>query len=283
MSALVIHVARFSPRSLPQSRLPIHAPKAKRCFAAAVSKSLTEQDLHDFEQNQADLRQSLRQDAAFLTKALYRTCLRSVRVIRPGNDHDELEFQRLEEDIKRDEMDDQKREMEIKSGVFSMTPPVDRDDELRSRGDYYHQFTWEQFHQESDCLFALDESMYGGRRSKLLNRLDGRDVDRFLFLLEKGNQDRQWLLQDMQFSDPYSNSFPKERAEDFKAKAYDYIRKSDLLQRYQQGMPINWEAQNRVVETDSDDEDEEDDDDEEEEEPAWFKEKFPHIVSKHDN
>ena len=245
---------------------------------------VTANDLETFDQHQVEIRRKLREEAAFLTKSLYRTCLRSVRLIRPGNEHDEREFQRLEEKIAADALDHEKRAMEIKSGVFSMTPPVDRQDELRSRAEYYWQHTREHFYQQSDCLFALDEAMHHHRRqqhSHLLARLDVGTVEQYLLLLEKGHTDRQWLLQNMQFDDPYQESYSTERAEQFQQKALDYIRKKDLLQRYRAGLPLPTEADTSQEADDDDDDEPQDDDGDAEEVPAWFKAKFPSMAPKH--
>jgi hypothetical protein len=69
-------------------------------------------------------RDLLLEEASFLTRSLYRICLRSVNVIRFGNDFDEKDFQRRDEEFSNP-----------RPGVISMSPPPNREDELRSRAE----------------------------------------------------------------------------------------------------------------------------------------------------
>lgn len=215
-----------------------------------------------FEQKQAQIKEELKEEADFLTKSLYRTCLRSIRHIRPGNEHDEAEFQRREE--KRLEEDPAKMEEDIRMGMFSMLPPVDREDELRSRAEYYHQYARENLVQESDCLPFEEEIM----------PLKEAHVSRFLHFLFKGEKDRKWLLKDMKFSDPYENSFPEQRARDFEKKALAYVRENEKVRQQLAGVPMYDEFLDQLVDEDDDDE-HEDSDSDGEEYPAWFREKYP--------
>merc|ERR1719401_3407226 len=84
---------------------------------------------------------------------------------------------------------------DLRVGVMSMMPPVDREDELRSRAEYYTQYARENILQESDTL----------RRELLWDR---RDVERFVDSVRRGDEHRKWLLRDMQFDDPYHSSTP---------------------------------------------------------------------------
>ena len=59
----------------------------------------------------------LLEEAAFLTRALYRVCLRSIRVIRWGNEVDEKEFEQREEEFRSQ-----------KPGIMSMAPPPNREE-----------------------------------------------------------------------------------------------------------------------------------------------------------
>lgn len=186
--------------------------------------------------------EALRDEAKSLTLALYRTCLRSVRLIRHGNALDEAEFKRREEE--RFGMLDTSR-----TNMLSMLPPVDRQDELRSRAEYYEQYTRENFVQESGCL----EGTWHEQR-----------IARYLYDLRRGEHQRTWLLKDMGFEDPYAG-WMEMRVEQFERNA--------------RAVQPNVLTTTSHVEADDDREEEEDDayawsDDEEEEErllPGWYK------------
>lgn len=126
----------------------------------------------------------LQEERAFLTRearvntlSLWRRCLRSVAAIRGGNDHDEAGFAEREE----------VRLSGTSANLFEM--PVDREDELESRANYYYQWSRENVEQESDCL---------DRQPMLLES----DVERYVQLLRSGEERRQWLLRDYKFKDP---------------------------------------------------------------------------------
>jgi len=146
------------------------------------------------------------QEAGKLSRSLYRTCVRSVRLIRHGNEHDEKEFEAMEE--RRIEGFSGKSP---RMGMLSMLPPVDREDELRSRAEYYLQYLRENFVQESD---SLDFSVLGEQHWR-----------RFLHHLRRGNEHRRWLLQDMKFEDKYEDSWSEDRITDFQARTMDYTRR----------------------------------------------------------
>jgi|UniRef100_A0A8J9SEJ0 hypothetical protein len=152
-------------------------------------------------------REEIKQEAAAMTRSLYRTCIRSVRVIRQGNEHDEAEFRKREED---------EMESSSKSGrvsMISMLPPVDRDDELRSRSEYYLSYARENFVQESDCLD--------------FDKWNRQQVLRFLHYLKNGDEQRKWLLADMRFKDPFTDAFDGERVKAFENRAMQHIMRLD--------------------------------------------------------
>lgn len=159
-------------------------------------------------QNRSEERDQLLNEAGFLVRSLYRTCLRSVRVIRPGNEHDEADFKEREEK--------QKREMEMEdidlseSGSFSFTPPVDRENELRSRAEYYTEQIREGFGQEID---RLDSEPWREN-----------EVSQFVYLVRAGEDQRKYILEDYRFKDPYADRFDQERLDLFKERAGKLIR-----------------------------------------------------------
>ena len=191
----------------------------------------------DHKQVKEKERQEILQEAAYLTRSLYRICLRSVNVIRPGNDVDEREFDRREKEF-----------LSQKPGLLSMTGPPDRDDELESRADYYSSYARESFLQESDCL---DE-----------NPLRWKDLKRYLYYLRKGDKDRKWLLADMMFPDPYKDSMDQQR-----------IRKFEEMARSHVGEALESKTSHHVDPTATEEVDDPFDD-EEDEYPDWFKRKF---------
>lgn len=138
---------------------------------------------------------------------MYRTCVRSVRTIRYGNEADEEIFQEREQ--KRLE---KRQESDIRLSMLSMLPPVDREDELRSRSEYYMQYTRENFVQESDCLDS--------------DEWHEQHIIRYIMLLRRADEHRKWLLSDMKFPDPYVDSFDQQRVDGFHQRALEFINTS---------------------------------------------------------
>ena len=180
-------------------------------------------------------REDLVEEAAALTRSLYRICLRSIKVIRWGNAFDDKEFEKREEEFANPSA----------GGMLSMAPPPNKEDELRSRAEYYKSYAREYFVQESDCL----------DNDPLLER----DIKRYLYYLRKGEKDRKWLLGDMMFKDPFKNSLDQERINKFEEMGNGYL-----------GLDAEPERK---------DEDAIDDDffDADDEEPEWFKKHHPHL------
>ena len=138
-------------------------------------------------------KEDLRAEAKALTLKLYRSVTRSVRVIRYGNEYDEKEF--VEREKKRKESMEKPKDSRL--SMLSVLPPVDREDELRSRAEYYQQYARENFVQESDVF---------GREI-----WDRQHVSRYIHHLRKGDEHRKWLLADMKFPDPFDKSFDNEQ------------------------------------------------------------------------
>lgn len=70
-------------------------------------------------------RERLLQVAGTLSRSLYRACMRSIRSIRLGNEHDEKDFHEREQDRL-----EPKEKKDVRLSMLSMLPPVDREDEL---------------------------------------------------------------------------------------------------------------------------------------------------------
>jgi hypothetical protein len=192
-------------------------------------------------------REDLIQEAAALTRSLYRRCLRSVKVIRWGNEFDDLEFAKREEEF----VNPQRRGSH--SGTLSMAPPPNKEDELRSRAEYYRCYAREYFVQESDCLDN--------------EPLMERDIRRYLYYLRKGEKDRKWLLGDMMFADPYKNAVDQDRIDKFESMSRQYLgvdKDDDDGIRKAQGHSSTPDPTMKGGF-------------EEDEDPEWFQTKFPHL------
>jgi hypothetical protein len=187
-------------------------------------------------------------EAAAMSRSLYRLCLRSVRLIRGGNDNDEKEF--VEREKKRLE-EPKPTSGDARLSFLSMLPPVDRADELRSRAEYYTQYARELFVQESDCL-PVKPSEWSDQH-----------VARYVHHLRTGNEHRKWLLSDMKYDDPFSISYDRARVDRFEA---DALRFSN---RFRKAAAVDHEADDKDDDPFGDDSD--DDDDGTHGLPPWYK------------
>jgi hypothetical protein len=194
-------------------------------------------------------RDDLLEEASSLTKSLYRRCLRSVKVIRPGNEYDDMEFDKREEEFKNPKSSSGGGG----GGILSMAPPPNREDELRSRAEYYHSYTREYFTQESDCLDN--------------DPLMARDIKRYLYYLQKGEKDRKWLLGDMMFADPYKDAVDQDRMNKFEAMSRRYLG-VDVDNNDESSEAKNEPPQQQQPSKDGFEEDED---------PEWFQKKYPHL------
>lgn len=190
-------------------------------------------------------RENLLEEAEFLTKSLYRNCLRSVRLIRWGNAFDDKEFERREEEFQNP----------TAGGVISMAPPPNKEDELRSRAEYYHSYAREYFTQESDSL----------DNDPLLER----DIRRYLYYIRKGEKDRKWLLGDMMFPDPYKSSLDQERIKRFEDMSKKYLGEEEDEEE-NSTIDDNTNKKSHAKSSSNDGFIEDDD-------PDWFQKKYPHL------
>jgi hypothetical protein len=119
-----------------------------------------------------------------------------------------------------------------------MLPPVDREDELRSRAEYYTQYARELFVQESDCLPHTTE-------------WTEQHITRYLHHLRRGDEHRRWLLADMKFEDPFRKSFDHRRVDMFERDALGFVN------RFQHStVPESSDNEEDPFDDDSDDDDE---------------------------
>ena len=166
----------------------------------------------------ADEREFLVAEASAMTKSLYRTCLQSVEILRPGNGRDEADFAEREEAQLRMFDDDDATSTGGGKGtgtagsLSAFSPPVDRSNELESRADYYAEWTRENFAQEMDCLATEPW------------RED--DVARYLHFLRVGEERRRWVLKDYGFDDPFGDIFDPDRVDRFEKQATKFLEHS---------------------------------------------------------
>ena len=210
-------------------------------------------------------RQDVLQEAAALTRSLYRLCMRSVKLIAAGNDADQKEFEEREE-RQLQEMTESIASDERLSGIISMLPPVNPAAELHARSQYYAQYTAENFIAEMDCLRSSNTDEQGNDNDIVVDLPDQNQFARYFYYLRKGEEDRKWLLQDMKFDNPYQFDLERvDRLEDqvkalFQAKqAYEWQQLAPEQQRDIQ------QAQRELEDYDTDEEafsdDESDDED----------------------
>ena len=206
------------------------------------------------------LRNQVLDEAAALTRSLYRLCMRSVKLINQGNDADRAEFEAREQKQLNDMM--KVSQDERLSGIISMLPPVEPAAELDARSQYYAQYTAENFVSESDCLTVSDDN------DNVMRVPDQGQFVRYFYHLRKGEEHRQWLLQDMQFTDPYR--LDMDRVQRLESRVSDLMQALDAYQ-WQQQTPeqraaaeqaqLDYETYDSDEEAFSDEDDDEDEDD----------------------
>mmetsp|Transcript_1342 Transcript_1342/g.2513 ORF Transcript_1342/g.2513 Transcript_1342/m.2513 type:complete len:373 (-) Transcript_1342:234-1352(-) len=108
----------------------------QRCFAHDT-KDMTNMT----SQEMASLQTELLNEASYLTRILYRKCLQSVKLLSEGNARDEDDFSEREMKERNEFNDNASVDLER----VSMAPPVNRENELDSRANYYKSFTREHF------------------------------------------------------------------------------------------------------------------------------------------
>ncbi|KAL7580300.1 hypothetical protein ACA910_004337 [Epithemia clementina (nom. ined.)] len=189
-----------------------HSDRKRRLSEAKLKE---QQERHakakaKFEEWDRKEQQAILKEAAYLARCLYRSCFRSARLLRTANEQDEKEFKKREErEWAQQERLFQDRKEDPRLDFITMLPPVDRGSELKSRHEYYCEYTRDQFVSEQDIFSYNDASVDGG--------LDGTNLTRFLHFLQRGDEHRRWLLKDMKFHDPYARStMEKQRIQRFK-------------------------------------------------------------------
>ena len=214
----------------------------------------------------------LLKEANYLTKTLYRQCLKSVQLLAGGNERDEIDFMERE-CAEKDQLDDflsssssnsssnssnSNNSNSKKSKVSIMAgPPVNRQNELSSRANYYKAFTREHFDGHYNLLGRhgfhlgdegnMEENRYMGGHHHLGGQMSPQysssysqetttattmndagtsesssgnnssssgeyymwreeQIEQFIYLITKGEEKRQWILNDYEFNDPCNNN-----------------------------------------------------------------------------
>jgi len=137
-----------------QQSSPLSAPsRSMRAFSSPQNnkiddpiKELSTEDIHAAQTR-------LLNEADYLTKTLYRKCLQSIQSLARGNERDETDFSEREKS-EQDQLDElfssssstsKDNSSKTKPKVSLMAPPVNRQNELASRANYYRAFTREHF------------------------------------------------------------------------------------------------------------------------------------------
>lgn len=209
-----------------------HCPQEQKNVFRCLS-SLSRQSEQQEKLELALEREALLSQAQQLTICLYRHCMRSVKSIRHGNDHDELEFQERE----RQREASMEAAHDPRLSMLSMLPPVNRKDELRSRAEYYQQHANEMFTQESDCL-------------TFPSVMEKANLKRYLHHLRQGEYRRTYLLRDMKFADPING----ESVDQWKGSVLQWQNRAELYCARKDKNPTGAAAK-ALEESSSDDDD----------------------------
>mmetsp|Transcript_14576 Transcript_14576/g.22488 ORF Transcript_14576/g.22488 Transcript_14576/m.22488 type:complete len:216 (+) Transcript_14576:134-781(+) len=146
---------------------------------------------------------ALKKEASLLTKKLWKSSLKSIQAIALGNAVDEVRFSKLE-----------KLQLEKPTML-----PVNRDDELKSRANYYYNYAREQIEQESDIFEMLDWSLTVGYKGDHVEELSSStsftkdQIHRYFYFLRKGEEQRLYILRKYKFEDPCPTSFDSSRVD----------------------------------------------------------------------
>ncbi|KAL7527994.1 hypothetical protein ACHAXR_002220 [Thalassiosira sp. AJA248-18] len=101
-------------------------------------------------QEMASQQTKLLNEASYLTRTLYRKCLQSINLLAKGNERDEDDFSSRETKERNQFSDEGGVDLER----ISMSPPVNRQNELSSRANYYKAFARENFDGHWNLLGA---------------------------------------------------------------------------------------------------------------------------------
>jgi hypothetical protein len=166
----------------------------------------SEQERLEKQEMRSQEREELMLEAGAMSRSLFRTCLRCVKIMREGNETDEEDF------LEREKNQFQSMKEAVAAGTFSMAPPVDRENELSSRANYYHGHTRENFDGDSDCLKP--------------DPWKEENVDLYLDFLRGGEYKRKWVMNDYKFHDPYVDVFDNDRVDRWEARARELLKKT---------------------------------------------------------
>jgi hypothetical protein len=186
----------FAATSSQQSSHLSAPTKSLRAFSSSHSNEIDDYPSKQLSTEEIHAAQTrLLSEANYLTKTLYRKCLKSIQSLARGNERDEIDFSEREKS-EQDELDElfssssktskDSPSSNSKQKVSLMAPPVNRQNELASRANYYRAFTREHFDGHWNLLgrhgFHLGEegnmrhglgSVGGGGSGQEGNRYEG--------------------------------------------------------------------------------------------------------------
>lgn len=201
----------------------------------------------------ASLQRNLLREASYLTRTLYRKCLKSIRLLAAGNARDEDDFA----DRENHELDQFSDKPSMKIDRISMAPPVNRQNELASRSNYYLSFARENFDghwnllgehgfhigEEGNMRHGLgglthfltqpQENESAGDKNEVSSYYTWREeqIEQFVYLMKSGEEKRLWILQDYEFEDPFHASEASSWSRELGDRLQDFEVRSNALVR----------------------------------------------------
>ena len=289
---VAINATLFVDKSSPYPSNNLSAAKSLRMLSSLRNKEID--DPANQQLSAADIHAAqtqLLEEASYLTKTLYRKCLKSIKSLARGNERDETDFSEREQS-EQDQLDELFSSSTAKDSssnntnkrVSLMAPPVNRQNELSSRANYYHAFTREHFDghwnllgrhgfhlgEEGNMRHGLGYDVGGGQEGNQYegghHHLGGQiatqysshqlascgigdnsevkqpqqrqqqqqfymwreeQIEQFIYLITSGEEKRQWILSDYEFTDPCSKRWPEElrtRTQHFEKRANALVK-----------------------------------------------------------
>ena len=174
-----------------------------------------------------------------------------IKLLAKGNQRDESDFTERE----NTELNQFNDGLRMKTDRISMAPPVNRQNELASRANYYQTFARENFDGHWNLLGAHgfhigDEGnmRHGlGYLTKQQPNLESdstqqleqdaaymwreEQIEQFVYLMRSGEEKRRWILKDYEFEDPFNvakvSSWSQElenRLQNFEAQSNSLVK-----------------------------------------------------------
>jgi len=148
------------------------------------------------------------EEAKKITFQLFRICLRSLRCFIPP-------------DVSTTMKPSSYPSTEGESLFF-----LNAQDSFDSRYNYYLEKIREGFYQDRDCLSMMDRVPINNNTKYTLLNWRMEDIDRFVYLIQKGEEMRSWILNEYQMEDTFKKTITdrQKRIEHFEHDAQEYVQ-----------------------------------------------------------